>query len=125
MTHFSRDIGCLCWNYKLVKMTRSCGKSNGFGLDRVVLCWFKLLNVPSACREWDRQALYRLNRGGIFLATRLGCVSGLATHGIVCKSRLVGLDPPDNCVPEFVASDPKLWDVGNRLVGVDHAFAFI
>jgi hypothetical protein len=35
---------------------------------------------------------------------------------------MVGLDPPDNCVPEFVASDPKLWDVGNRLVGVDTAF---
>jgi hypothetical protein len=32
---------------------------------------------------------------------------------------MVGLDPPDNRVPEFVASDPKLWDVGNRLVGVD------
>jgi hypothetical protein len=63
--------------------------------------------------------------GGIFLATRLGCVSGLATRGIVCESGLVGLDPPDNRVPEFVASDPKLWDVGNRLVGVDPAFAFI
>jgi hypothetical protein len=24
-------------------------------------------------------------------------------------------------VSEFVASDPKLWDVGNRLVGVDTA----
>jgi hypothetical protein len=55
----------------------------------------------------------------------LGCVSGLATRGIVCESGLVGLDPPDNRVPEFVASDPKLWDVGNRLVGVDPAFAFI
>jgi hypothetical protein len=59
--------------------------------------------------------------GGIFLATRLGCVSGLATCGIVCESGLVRLDPPDNRVPEFVASDPKLWDVGNRLVGVDTA----
>jgi hypothetical protein len=58
-------------------------------------------------------------------ATRLGCVSGLATRGIVCESGLVGLDPPDNRVPEFVASDPKLWDVGNRLVGVDPTFAFI
>jgi hypothetical protein len=29
-------------------------QTNGFGLDRVALCWFKLLNVPSACREWDR-----------------------------------------------------------------------
>ena len=62
-----------------------------------------------------------MNRGGIFLATGLGCVSGLATRGIVCESGLVGLDPPDNRVPEFVASDPKLWDVGNRLVGVDTA----
>jgi hypothetical protein len=51
----------------------------------------------------------------------LGCVSGLATRGIVCESGLVGLDPPDNRVPEFVVSDPKLWDVGNRLVGVDTA----
>jgi hypothetical protein len=51
----------------------------------------------------------------------LGCVSGLATRGIVCESGLVGLDPPDNRVPAFVASDPKLWDVGNRLVGVDTA----
>jgi hypothetical protein len=51
----------------------------------------------------------------------LGCVSGLATRGIVCESGLVGLDPPDNPVPKFVASDPKLWDVGNRLVGVDTA----
>ena len=66
-----------------------------------------------------------MNRGRIFLATRLGCVSGLATRGIMCESGLVGLDPPDNRVPEFVASDPKLWDVGNRLVGVDPAFAFI
>jgi hypothetical protein len=41
------------------------------------------------------------------------------------SSGLVGLDPPDNRVPEFVASDPKLWDVRNRLVGVDPAFAFI
>jgi hypothetical protein len=56
---------------------------------------------------------------------RLGCVSGLATRGILCESGLVGLDPPDNRVPEFVASDPKLWDVGNRLDGVDSAFAFI
>jgi hypothetical protein len=39
----------------------------------------------------------------------------------VCESGLVGLDPPDNCVPEFVASDSNLWDVGNRLVGVDTA----
>jgi hypothetical protein len=39
----------------------------------------------------------------------------------VCESGLVGLDPPDIRVPEFVASDPKLWDVGNRLVGVDIA----
>jgi hypothetical protein len=62
-----------------------------------------------------------MNRGGIFLATRLGCVSGLATRGIVCESGLVGLGPPDNHVLEFVASDPKLWDVGNRLVGVDTA----
>jgi hypothetical protein len=38
---------------------------------------------------------------------------------------LVELDLPDNRVPEFVASDPKLWDVGNRLVGVDPVFAFI
>jgi hypothetical protein len=53
MTHCSRDIGYSCWNHKLVKMTGSCGKRNGFGLDRVALCWFKLLNVPSACREWD------------------------------------------------------------------------
>jgi hypothetical protein len=37
------------------------------------------------------------------------------------SSGLVGLDPQDNRVPEFVASDPKLWDVGNRLVGVDTA----
>jgi hypothetical protein len=59
------------------------------------------------------------------LATRLGCVSGLATRGIVCESRLVRLDPPDNRVPKFIASDPKLRDVGNRLVGVDPAFAFI
>jgi hypothetical protein len=44
---------------------------------------------------------------------------------MVCESGLVGLDPPDNRVPEFVASDPKLWDVGNRLVGVDLTFAFI
>jgi hypothetical protein len=43
----------------------------------------------------------------------------------VCESGLVGLDPPDNRVPEFVASDPKLWDVGNRLDGVDSAFTFI
>jgi hypothetical protein len=28
----------------------------------------------------------------------------------VCESGLVGLDPPDNRVPEFVAPDPKLWD---------------
>jgi hypothetical protein len=62
-----------------------------------------------------------MNRGGIFLATRLRCVSGLATRGIVCESELVGLDPPDNRVPEIVASDPKLWDVGNHLVGVDTA----
>jgi hypothetical protein len=34
---------------------------------------------------------------------------------------LVGLDPPDNHVPEFVMSDPKLLDVGNRLVGVNTA----
>jgi hypothetical protein len=52
----------------------------------------------------------------------LGMRLRLATRGIVCESRLVGLDPPDNRVPEFVASDPKLWDVGNRLVGVDTAF---
>jgi hypothetical protein len=41
------------------------------------------------------------------------------------SSGLVGIDPPDNCVPEFVASDPKLWDVGNHLVGVDPSSAFI
>jgi hypothetical protein len=70
-------------------------------------------------------SLVPANRGRIFLATRLGCVSGLATRGIVCESGLVGLDPPDDRVPEFVAYDPKLWDVGNRLVGVDPAFAFI
>jgi hypothetical protein len=39
----------------------------------------------------------------------------------VCESGLVWLDPPDNRVPEFVASDPKRWDIGNRLVGVDTA----
>ena len=39
----------------------------------------------------------------------------------MCESGLVGLDPPDYREPEFVASDPKLWDVGNRLVGVDTA----
>jgi hypothetical protein len=55
----------------------------------------------------------------------LGCVSGLATRVIVYESGLVGLDPPDNRVPEFAASDPKLWDVGNLLVGVDPAFSFI
>jgi hypothetical protein len=38
---------------------------------------------------------------------------------------MVGLGPPDNRVLEFVASDPKLWNVGNRLVRVDPAFAFI
>jgi hypothetical protein len=38
MTHFSRDIGCLCWNHKLIKSTRSCGKSNGLDLDRVAWC---------------------------------------------------------------------------------------
>jgi hypothetical protein len=38
---------------------------------------------------------------------------------------MVGLDPPDNRVPEFVASDPKLWDLGNRLVGVDLRFYLI
>jgi hypothetical protein len=65
------------------------------------------------------------NRGGIFLATCLGCVSGLATHGIVCEFRLVVIDPPDNRVPELVASDPKLWDTGNRLVEVYLAFDFI
>jgi hypothetical protein len=43
----------------------------------------------------------------------------------VCESGLVGLDSLDNHVLEFVASDPKLWDVRNRLVGVDPAFAFI
>jgi hypothetical protein len=37
------------------------------------------------------------------------------------SSGLVGLDPPDNRAPEYVVSDPKLWDVGNRLVGVDTA----
>jgi hypothetical protein len=37
------------------------------------------------------------------------------------SSGLVGLDPLDNRVTEFVASDPKLWDVGNHLVGVDNA----
>jgi hypothetical protein len=63
-------------------------------------------------------SLQKPKRGStLFLATRLGCVSGLATRGIVCESGLVGLDPPHNRVPEFVASDPKLWDVGNRLVG--------
>jgi hypothetical protein len=51
----------------------------------------------------------------------LGCVSELATRGIVCESGLVGLDPSDNRVPEFVASDPKMWDVGNHLVGIDTA----
>jgi hypothetical protein len=40
---------------------------------------------------------------------------------VQCVSRLVGLDSPDNRVPEFVAFDPKLWDAGNRLVGVDTA----
>jgi hypothetical protein len=39
------------------------------------------------------------------------------------SSGLVGIDPPDNRVPEFVASDPKLWDIGNRLVGVDTALS--
>jgi hypothetical protein len=39
----------------------------------------------------------------------------------VCESGLVGFDPLDSRVPEFVAPDPKLWDVGNRLVGVDTA----
>jgi hypothetical protein len=61
----------------------------------------------------------------IFLATRLGCVSGLATHGIVCECGLVGIDPPDNRVPDFVASHPKLRGVGNRLVEVYPAFNFI
>jgi hypothetical protein len=37
------------------------------------------------------------------------------------SSGLVGIDPPDNRLPEFVASDPKLWDVVNRLVRVDTA----
>jgi hypothetical protein len=41
------------------------------------------------------------------------------------SSGLVGIDPPDNRVPEFVASDPKLWDAGNRLVEVYPAFDFI
>jgi hypothetical protein len=41
------------------------------------------------------------------------------------SSGMVGLDPPDNRVPEFVASDPKLWDLGNRLVGVDLRFYLI
>jgi hypothetical protein len=38
---------------------------------------------------------------------------------------LVGIDPPDNRVPELVASDPKLGNDGNRLVEVDPAFDFI
>jgi hypothetical protein len=37
------------------------------------------------------------------------------------SSGLVGIDPPDNHLPEFVVSDPKLSDVVNRLVGVDTA----
>ena len=41
------------------------------------------------------------------------------------SSGLVGIDPSDNRVPEFVASDPKLWDVGNRLVGVDTALGLL
>jgi hypothetical protein len=55
----------------------------------------------------------------------LGCVSGLATHGIVCESEMVVIYPSDNHVLEFVASDPKLWDAGNRLVEVYPAFDFI
>jgi hypothetical protein len=33
------------------------------------------------------------------------------------------IHPPNNRVPEFVASDPKLWDAGNRLVEV-HSILF-
>jgi hypothetical protein len=66
-----------------------------------------------------------MNRGGIFIATRLSCVNTLATCGIVCESVLVGIDPPDNRVPEFVASDPKLRDAGNRLAEIYCTFDFI
>jgi hypothetical protein len=52
-------------------------------------------------------------------------VSRLATRGIVCESGLVMIDPLDNHVPEFVASDPKLWDARNRLVEVYPSFNFI
>jgi hypothetical protein len=45
--------------------------------------------------------------------------------GILCESGLVGVDPPVNHVPEFVAFDPKLRDTGNRLVKVYPALDFI
>jgi hypothetical protein len=54
---------------------------------------------------------------GLHLRARYPC--------IVCESGLVVIGPPDNRVPEFAASDPKLWDAGNCLVEVYPAFDFI